>query len=125
MLTHVSVRVHRRFVAHPHAGDRWCVYPSYDFAHCLVDAIEDVSHSLCTLEFESRRASYYWLLEALDTFKPLVGCRHTESGECGDGVPFLFVADCAVGSCLACNGKRREFQAGFACNGKRRGFQAG
>ena len=39
-----------------------CVYPSYDYTHCLVDALEDITHSLCTLEFESRRASYYWLL---------------------------------------------------------------
>ena len=45
---------------HPHAGDAWCIYPSYDFTHCLCDAIEDITHSLCTLEFETRRASYYW-----------------------------------------------------------------
>ena len=47
---------------HPNPGPR-CVYPSYDFTHCLVDAIENITHSMCTLEFESRRASYYWLLE--------------------------------------------------------------
>lgn len=46
------------------AGDKWCIYPSYDFTHCLNDSLEDITHSLCTLEFESRRASYYWLLEA-------------------------------------------------------------
>ena len=45
------------------AGDAWCIYPSYDYTHCLVDSLEDITHSLCTLEFESRRASYYWLLE--------------------------------------------------------------
>ena len=39
------------------------MYPSYDYAHCLVDALENVTHSMCTLEFVSRRASYYWLLE--------------------------------------------------------------
>ena len=39
------------------------MYPSYDYTHCLVDALENVTHSMCTLEFESRRASYYWLLE--------------------------------------------------------------
>ncbi|PRW56443.1 glutamine--tRNA ligase [Chlorella sorokiniana] len=61
-----------KFVEHPHAGDKWCVYPSYDFTHCLVDALENVTHSMCTLEFESRRASYYWLLEVLGTYKPLV-----------------------------------------------------
>ena len=52
-----------KFTPHPHVGDKWCVYPSYDFTHCLVDALEDVTHSLCTLEFETRRASYYWLLD--------------------------------------------------------------
>lgn len=61
-----------KFVEHPHAGDTWCVYPSYDFTHCLVDSLENVTHSMCTLEFETRRASYYWLLEVLDQYKPLV-----------------------------------------------------
>lgn len=49
--------------AHPHAGDKWCIYPSYDYTHCLVDALENITHSLCTLEFETRRASYFWLLQ--------------------------------------------------------------
>ena len=49
-----------KYVEHPMAGDKWCIYPSYDFTHCLCDSIEDITHSLCTLEFESRRASYYW-----------------------------------------------------------------
>mmetsp|Transcript_9586 Transcript_9586/g.20421 ORF Transcript_9586/g.20421 Transcript_9586/m.20421 type:complete len:801 (+) Transcript_9586:112-2514(+) len=61
-----------KFTEHPHAGDKWCIYPSYDYTHCLVDALENITHSLCTLEFESRRASYYWLLEVLDTYKPFV-----------------------------------------------------
>ncbi|KAL6782008.1 TSQ1 [Auxenochlorella protothecoides x Auxenochlorella symbiontica] len=61
-----------KFTEHPHAGDRWCIYPSYDYTHCLVDALENITHSLCTLEFESRRASYYWLLDVLDTYKPVV-----------------------------------------------------
>ncbi|GAX82347.1 hypothetical protein CEUSTIGMA_g9776.t1 [Chlamydomonas eustigma] len=61
-----------KFAEHPHAGDKWCIYPSYDYTHCLVDALENITHSLCTLEFESRRASYYWLLEVLDTYKPFV-----------------------------------------------------
>ena len=52
-----------KFAHHPHAGDTWCIYPSYDYTHCLVDALENITHSLCTLEFETRRASYYWLLE--------------------------------------------------------------
>jgi len=49
-----------KFQPHPHAGDRWCIYPSYDYTHCVVDSLEHISHSLCTLEFETRRASYYW-----------------------------------------------------------------
>ncbi|GIL78897.1 hypothetical protein Vretimale_110 [Volvox reticuliferus] len=61
-----------KFVPHPHAGDKWCIYPSYDYTHCLVDSLEDITHSLCTLEFETRRASYYWLLEVLDLYKPVV-----------------------------------------------------
>jgi glutaminyl-tRNA synthetase len=51
-----------KFVPHPITKDEWCIYPSYDYTHCLVDALENITHSLCTLEFESRRASYYWLL---------------------------------------------------------------
>lgn len=70
MFDQIAYRI--KFTEHPHGGDRWCIYPSYDFSHCLVDAIENITHSLCTLEFESRRASYYWLLEVLDTYKPLV-----------------------------------------------------
>jgi glutaminyl-tRNA synthetase len=61
-----------KYAAHPHAGDKWCVYPSYDYTHCINDALENVTHSLCTLEFETRRASYYWLLNALDLYKPVV-----------------------------------------------------
>ena len=61
-----------KFAAHPHAGDKWCVYPSYDYTHCINDALENVTHSLCTLEFETRRASYYWLLHKLDLYLPVV-----------------------------------------------------
>ncbi|KAJ7529861.1 hypothetical protein O6H91_15G069300 [Diphasiastrum complanatum] len=61
-----------KFTTHPHAGDKWCIYPSYDYTHCIVDSLENITHSLCTLEFESRRASYYWLLEALDMYLPYV-----------------------------------------------------
>lgn len=61
-----------KFTAHPKAGDTWCIYPSYDFTHCIVDSLESITHSMCTLEFESRRASYYWLLNALDMYKPVV-----------------------------------------------------
>ncbi|WCJ20314.1 Glutamine--tRNA ligase [Euphorbia peplus] len=57
---------------HPHSGDKWCIYPSYDYAHCIVDSLENITHSLCTLEFETRRASYYWLLHALGLYQPYV-----------------------------------------------------
>jgi len=59
----VAYRV--KFVPHAATGDAWCIYPSYDFSHCVVDALEGVSHSFCTMEFETRRPTYYWLLEAL------------------------------------------------------------
>jgi glutaminyl-tRNA synthetase len=51
--------------AHPRTGDKWCIYPSYDFAHGQSDAIEGISHSLCTLEFEDHRPLYDWLIEHL------------------------------------------------------------
>lgn len=66
----VAYRV--KFCRHPHVGARWCIYPSYDFTHCIVDALENISHSLCTLEFTTRRASYYWLLQALGLYQPVV-----------------------------------------------------
>ena len=50
---------------HPRTGDAWCIYPTYDFAHGQTDAIEHVTHSLCTLEFEDHRPLYDWLLENL------------------------------------------------------------
>ncbi len=48
---------------HPHTGTEWCIYPMYDFAHPLEDAIENITHSLCTLEFEDHRPFYDWLLD--------------------------------------------------------------
>ena len=60
-----------KFLPHPHAGTGWCIYPSYDFTHCLVAVLEDVTHSLCTLEFESRRASFFWLLEVTVLVQPI------------------------------------------------------
>jgi glutaminyl-tRNA synthetase len=51
--------------AHPRTGDAWCIYPTYDFAHGQSDAIEGVTHSLCTLEFEDHRPLYDWLIEHL------------------------------------------------------------
>ncbi|GJP35092.1 hypothetical protein CLOM_g19590 [Closterium sp. NIES-68] len=61
-----------KFTPHPHVGDKWCIYPSYDYTHCIIDSLENITHSLCTLEFETRRASYYWLLEALGLYHPYV-----------------------------------------------------
>jgi glutaminyl-tRNA synthetase len=53
--------------AHHHStGDSWCVYPMYDFAHCLEDSIEGITHSICTLEFEVHRPLYDWILDALE-----------------------------------------------------------
>ena len=57
-----------RFEHHHQTGDAWCIYPMYDFAHCISDAIEGVTHSLCTLEFQDNRRLYDWILEHLDAF---------------------------------------------------------
>lgn len=54
-------------VAHHRTGDDWCIYPMYDFAHCLSDSYEGITHSLCTLEFQDNRALYDWILDALET----------------------------------------------------------
>ncbi|MEJ2604278.1 MAG: glutamine--tRNA ligase/YqeY domain fusion protein [Gammaproteobacteria bacterium] len=55
-----------RHIAHQRTGDKWCIYPMYDFAHGLSDAFEGITHSLCTLEFEDHRPLYDWLLDQLD-----------------------------------------------------------
>jgi glutaminyl-tRNA synthetase len=57
-----------RFAAHHQTKDNWCIYPMYDFAHCLGDAIEGVTHSICTLEFQDNRRIYNWTLENLNAF---------------------------------------------------------
>jgi glutaminyl-tRNA synthetase len=54
-----------RHAHHHRTGDKWCIYPLYDFTHCISDAIERVSHSICTLEFENNRPLYDWILNAL------------------------------------------------------------
>ncbi len=54
-------------VAHHRTGDTWCIYPMYDYTHCLSDAIEGITHSLCTLEFEDHRPLYDWVLDTLKT----------------------------------------------------------
>ena len=58
-----------RFAEHHQTGDKWCIYPMYDFTHCISDAIEDISHSLCTLEFQDNRRVYDWILDNLDDFQ--------------------------------------------------------
>ncbi len=57
----------RRGVIHHQTGEEWCIYPMYDFTHCLSDAIEGITHSLCTLEFEDHRPLYDWFLDTLQT----------------------------------------------------------
>ncbi|HEY5658285.1 MAG TPA: glutamine--tRNA ligase/YqeY domain fusion protein, partial [Myxococcota bacterium] len=60
----IMYRVHK--VAHHRTGDEWCIYPMYDFAHCLSDSIECITHSLCTLEFLDHRALYDWFVDHVD-----------------------------------------------------------
>jgi glutaminyl-tRNA synthetase len=57
-----------RFESHHQTKDDWCIYPMYDFAHCLGDAIEGVTHSICTLEFQDNRRIYNWTLENIDAY---------------------------------------------------------
>jgi glutaminyl-tRNA synthetase len=59
-----------RKVPHHRTGDAWCIYPLYDFTHCLSDSIEGVTHSICTLEFENNRELYDWVLDQLEVFHP-------------------------------------------------------
>lgn len=52
-----------RFAEHHQTGDKWCIYPMYDFTHCISDALEGITHSLCTLEFQDNRRLYDWVLD--------------------------------------------------------------
>jgi glutaminyl-tRNA synthetase len=70
MWDQVAYRI--KYMPHPHAGDTWCIYPTYDYTHCIIDSLEHIDYSICTLEFETRRESYYWVLEALDLYRPKV-----------------------------------------------------
>ncbi len=56
--------------SHHRTGSTWCIYPLYDFAHCISDSIEGITHSLCSLEFENNRALYDWVLDTLDLYHP-------------------------------------------------------
>ena len=55
---------------HHRSGKKWCIYPMYDFAHCISDSIEEITHSLCTLEFEDHRLLYDWFLDGLNIYHP-------------------------------------------------------
>lgn len=59
-----------RKLSHYRTGDKWCIYPMYDFTHCLSDSIEAITHSICTLEFENNRPLYDWILDQLDVHHP-------------------------------------------------------
>lgn len=59
-----------RHAEHHHTGNQWCIYPMYDYAHCLSDSIEGITHSICTLEFEVHRPLYDWILEHLPVPQP-------------------------------------------------------
>jgi len=59
-----------RRVSHHRTGNDWCIYPLYDFTHCLSDSIEGITHSICTLEFEINRQLYDWVLDELDVYHP-------------------------------------------------------
>jgi glutaminyl-tRNA synthetase len=61
-----------KFTEHPHAGRGWCIYPNYDFTHGICDSLEHIDYSICTLEFESRREPYFWILWALEMYRPNV-----------------------------------------------------
>ena len=62
-----------RFAHHYRAGDKWCIYPMYDFTHCISDALEGITHSLCTLEFQDNRELYDWVLSNITIGKNLNG----------------------------------------------------
>lgn len=61
-----------KYTPHYRTGTTFCVYPSYDFCHCIIDALEKIDHSYCTLEFVTRQESYFWLIDQLNLHKPVV-----------------------------------------------------
>ncbi|VVC36997.1 Hypothetical protein CINCED_3A023917 [Cinara cedri] len=60
-----------KFLPHHRTGNKWCIYPTYDYTHCLCDSLENITHSLCTKEFQNRRSTYYWLCNSLDLYCPV------------------------------------------------------
>jgi glutaminyl-tRNA synthetase len=61
-----------KFINHYRTGSKWCIYPTYDFSHCIIDSLEGITHSFCTKEFEIRRELYYYFLDKLGLMKPFV-----------------------------------------------------
>ncbi len=59
-----------RHESHHRTGDAWCIYPMYDFTHCISDSLEGITHSICSLEFENNRELYDWILENLGVYRP-------------------------------------------------------
>ncbi|HHF6577213.1 TPA: glutamine--tRNA ligase [Haemophilus influenzae] len=60
-----------KFASHHQTGEKWCIYPMYDFTHCISDAIERITHSICTLEFQDNRRLYDWVLDNISIERPL------------------------------------------------------
>jgi len=75
-----------RHIEHHQTGSRWCIYPTYDYTHCISDAIEGITHSLCTLEFEGHRPLYDWILNSLD-IASLAGASDLAGTECDYVLP--------------------------------------
>ncbi|MED5411062.1 MAG: glutamine--tRNA ligase/YqeY domain fusion protein [Pseudomonadota bacterium] len=73
-----------RQITHHQTGDQWCIYPTYDYTHCISDAIENITHSLCTLEFEDHRPLYDWILNNLD-----LGSLQSVSELGSDGIKYV------------------------------------
>ncbi|KAB8246745.1 tRNA synthetases class I, catalytic domain-containing protein [Aspergillus flavus] len=67
----VAYRIPKNRTPHIRTGTKWCIYPSYDFAHCLCDSFEGITHSLCTTEFVTARESYEWLNKTLGVYEPM------------------------------------------------------
>ena len=77
-----------RHVSHYHLGDKWCIYPMYDFAHPIEDALEGVTHSMCTLEFEVHRPLYDWVVDRMDEqglLRSASSCSWSRKGTCRAG----------------------------------------
>lgn len=58
------------YIPHARSGDSWCIYPTYDFSHCIVDSLEGITHSLCSSEFQTRNILYHWILDQLSDNLP-------------------------------------------------------